>query len=184
VRLFVAAELPEPVVAALVRWQPALAAVRPVASGSLHLTLAFLGERSSAEASAAAEVVRSVAAPVDGLTLGAARWLPPRRPRVLAVEVEDGGGGLGALQVAVVAGLEAAIGFVPERRRFLAHVTVGRVRSRGLAPAPGAAGDLPALPRGAPFALAALTLMRSKLGGGRAARYEPVERVALSPFLR
>jgi 2'-5' RNA ligase len=185
VRLFVAAELPPPVVAALTGWRPALDAVRPVAPESLHLTLAFLGERSAAEASAAAEVVRSVAAPVGQLALGAARWLPPRRPRVLAVEVEDGGGGLGALQAAVVAGLEEAIGFVPERRRFLAHVTVGRVRSGGGAAArPGSGGDLPAVPRGAPFALAALTLMRSRLGGQRPARYEPVERVALSPFLR
>jgi 2'-5' RNA ligase len=185
VRLFVAAELPPPVVAALVGWRPALDAVRPVAPEALHLTLAFLGERSVAEASAAAGVVRSVAAPVEGLALGAARWLPRRRPRVLAVEVEDGGGGLGALQAAVVAGLEEAIGFVPERRRFLAHVTVGRVRSGGGAAArPGSGGDLPAVPRGAPFALAALTLMRSRLGGQRPARYEPVERVALSPFLR
>jgi 2'-5' RNA ligase len=181
VRLFVAAELPEPVVGALVGWFPALDGVRPVAPESLHLTLAFLGERSGAEASAAAAVVRSVATPVDGLTLGAARWLPRRRPRVLAVEIEDRGGGLAALQAAVVAGLQAAIGFAPERRRFLAHVTVGRVRSRG---APPPAGDLPAVESGAPFALAALTLMRSRLGGGRPARYEPVERVALSPFLR
>jgi hypothetical protein len=62
------------------------------------------------------------------------------------------------------------------------------VRSRGGAPgpAPGAAGDLPALPRGAPFALAALTLMRSRLNRSPSApaSYEAVERVALSPFLR
>jgi 2'-5' RNA ligase len=180
VRLFVAAELPEPVVSALVAWRPALAALRPVAPEALHLTLAFLGERSAREASAAAQVVRSAAAPVDGLALGAARWLPPRRPRVLAVEVEDRDGALAAVQAAVVAGLAEAIGFAPERRRFLAHVTVGRVRSRG---APAAGGDLPAVPSAEPFAVVALTLMRSRLGGGRAARYEPVERVALSPFL-
>jgi 2'-5' RNA ligase len=53
VRLFVAAELPEPVVSALVGWRPALAALRPVAPEALHLTLAFLGERSAREASAA-----------------------------------------------------------------------------------------------------------------------------------
>jgi 2'-5' RNA ligase len=122
--------------------------------------------------------------PVDGLALGAGRWLPPRRPRVLAVEVADPSGGLAALQAAVARGLGEAIGFVPERRRFLAHVTVGRVRSRGVAPA--SAGGLPAPPRGAPFALAALTLMRSRLNRSPSAptSYEAVERVALSPFLR
>jgi 2'-5' RNA ligase len=210
VRLFVAAELPEPVVSVLAAWRPVLEGVQAVAPQSLHLTLAFLGERSAAEASAAGAVVRAVAAPVDGLMLGAARWLPARRPRVLAVEVADPSGGLAALQAAVVAGLGEAIGFAPERRRFLAHVTVGRVRrgdmgrvgvrARGAPAAPSAgdvpaapgvarpaapsAGALPAAPGVAPFALTALTLMRSKLGGGRPARYEPVERVALSPFLR
>lgn len=178
-RLFVAAELPEPVVSALVAWRPGLDAVRPVAAASLHLTLAFLGEHGEEETALAAGVVRRVAAPVDELSLGAARWLPPRRPRVLAVEVLDPSGGLRALQAAVVAGLGEAIGFVPERRRFLAHVTVGRVRSgarvRSAVPAPVEGAGT--------FALAALTLMRSHLGGGPA-RYEALERVALSPFLR
>jgi 2'-5' RNA ligase len=172
VRLFVAAELPDPVTAALVAWRPALDGVRPVAAESLHLTLAFLGERTEAEAAAAAWVVRSVAAPVDGLVLGRARWLPPRRPRVLAVEVADPSGGLADLQAAVVAGLGEAIGFRAERRRFLAHVTVGRARSRP------PEVELPPV-GGPPFALAAVTLMRSRLGGGRPARYEAWERVAL-----
>jgi 2'-5' RNA ligase len=88
------------------------------------------------------------------------------------VEVADPSGGLGALQAAVVAGLGEAIGFRAERRRFLAHVTVGRVRTRP------ADVELPAL-GGPSFALAAVTLMRSRLGGGRPARYEALERVAL-----
>lgn len=181
-RLFVAAELPRPVVRALVAWRPAVDAVRPVAAESLHLTLAFLGERTAEEATAAAAVVRAVATPVDGLALGAGRWLPPRRPRVLAVEVADPSGALSALQSAVVRGLGEAIGFRAERHAFLAHVTVGRVRSgarvRDVA--------LPGRPDGDPFAIAALTLMRSRLDRSppAPARYEPVERVALSPFLR
>jgi len=183
VRLFVAAELPEPVVTALTAWRPRIDGVRPVAAEALHLTLAFLGERTAQEAEAAAGVVRTVAAPVEGLALGRPRWLPPRRPRVLAVEVADRSGTLAALQAAVVSGLGEAIGFAPERRAFLAHVTVGRVRSGARV-----RGDvaLPAVEAGEPFALAALTLMRSRLGGGSggAAAYEALERVALSPFRR
>jgi 2'-5' RNA ligase len=182
VRLFVAAELPPSVVGALVAWRPALDGVRPVAAESLHLTLAFLGERTQEEAMAAAGVVRSVAAPVDGLVLGSGRWLPPRRPRVLAVEVGDPSGGLAAVQAAVVRGLGEAIGFRDERRAFFAHVTVARVRSGARVPD----GALPGLAERDPFALAALTLMRSRLNRSppAPARYEPVERVALSPFRR
>ncbi len=130
-RLFISAQLPASVVDALIAWCPQQDNLRAVAPASLHVTLAFLGERCEAQAAAAAGVVRAVAAPVEGLSLGAARWLPPRRPRVLAVEVHDPCGGLAALQRAVVEGLAGAIGFVPERRRFLPHVTVARVSRRG-----------------------------------------------------
>ena len=182
-RLFVAAELPEPVVTALTAWQPGIDGLRPVATEALHLTLAFLGERTAREAEAAAGVVRAVAAPVEGLGLGRPRWLPPRRPRVLAVEVADPAGALASLQAAVVAGLEEAIGFVPEPRAFLAHVTVGRVRSGARVRGCVALPEIAAID---PFALEALTLMRSRLGGGvgGSASYEALERVALSPFRR
>ncbi len=175
-RLFVAAELPDAVVRALARWAPRDDGLRAVAPASLHLTLAFLGERSPEQAEAAVGVVRAVAAPVAGLTLGAGRWLPRRRPRVLAVEVVDSSGALGALQAAVVAGLGEAVGFAPERRTFLPHVTVARVRRGGRADA--AVGPAPEV---APFSVTALTLMRSHLSSSPRgpARYEALERVAL-----
>jgi 2'-5' RNA ligase len=174
VRLFVALELPADVRAALVAWRPADAALRPVADADLHVTLAFLGERSQAEARAVARVLAGVARPVGGLALGAPRWLPPRRPRVLAVELADADGALTALHYGLVGALGDAIAFRPERRRFLPHVTVARVRS---APA-----EVELVPPGgpAPFAAPALTLFRSRLSPG-GARYEALERVALPP---
>jgi 2'-5' RNA ligase len=174
VRLFVSAELPRGVVDALVAWRPRMEGLRAVAPESLHLTLAFLGERSEADAVAAAAVVREVAAPVGSLSLGAGRWLPARRPKVLAVDVVDGSGALGALQRAVVAGLEQAIGFAAEPRPFLPHVTVARVR-RGVRVR---AGDLGEVAGAGEFRATALSLMRSRLGEGPAS-YQALERVAL-----
>lgn len=176
-RVFVAVELPDRVVEALAAWQPRLDGLRPVAPESLHLTLAFLGERSVAEVDAAARVVREAAVPVGGLSLGAGRWLPSRRPRVLVVEVGDATGALGALQRAVVEGLTAAIGFEAERRAFLPHVTMARV-SRGPAIPQLRDVDLGPLGEVGEFAACAVTLMRSHLARGPA-RYEPLERVAL-----
>jgi 2'-5' RNA ligase len=90
------------------------------------------------------------------------------------VELVDAAGELAALQRDVVAGLAAEIGFAPERRAFLPHVTVARVRSgaRVRAGALGAVGGV------GTFGVEALALMRSRLGGGPA-RYEALERVAL-----
>jgi 2'-5' RNA ligase len=172
VRLFVALELPDAVRAALLRWRPDDPALRPVPEEGLHVTLAFLGERSKAEARAVAAVLGAVARPVPALALGGPRWLPPRRPRVLAVDVVDGDGALTALQFGLVGALADAIAFRPERRRFLPHVTVARVRDGAPAVELGAPGGP------ASFAAAALTLFRSHLSP-RGARYEALERVEL-----
>ena len=116
-RLFVALDLPAEVRAALPLpgdgW-------RTLPKESLHVTLAFLGERAAAEP--VIEAVRGAMRPVGELTLRPAVLLPPRRPRVMAVPLA---GDVSALQGAVA----GALGVV-ERRPFLAHVTVGRARGR------------------------------------------------------
>lgn len=174
-RLFVALELPEEPVDALVAWRPVDAALRPVPRAALHVTLAFLGAREPGDVGPIARAMREAARPARALSLGAARWLPPRRARVLAVDVADGGedGALAALQAELTAGLTAALDWTPERRRFLAHVTVARVRSGAVPPtlaldAPPAVG----------FAATAVTLFRSLLSP-HGARYEALERIAL-----
>lgn len=174
-RVFVAAELPEAVAARLAAWAPSDPALRPVAVEALHLTLAFLGERSEAQAGAVGAALRPLARPVGALALGEALWLPPRRPRALTVAVADGEGALGALQADVVAALERAVGFEAERRPYLPHVTVARVRANARAPRLRLA---PPAPRGEPFAATALTLLRSR-PSPRGARYEALERIRL-----
>ncbi len=176
-RLFAALEVPPAVREALAAFGSAAAgddfALRPVRPDALHVTLSFLGHRALDDIEPAAEVIRSVAAPVGGLSLGEPLWLAPRRPHVLTVAVTDPEGALARLQEAVAGGLAEALGLVPERRPFRPHVTVARVR-RGAAPR---RSGLPEAPE-ASFAGEALTLYRSWLGGGPA-RYEALERVAL-----
>ena len=166
VRLFVAADLPDDVRDALVAWRPSDDALRPVAPEYLHVTLAFLGacEESLVDAIGAAAV--ACAAPVGSLRVGDGLWLPPRRPRVLAVALEDPDGRLGAVQAAVVAAMARVAGHAPEDRPFLPHVTVARVR-RGSRVPRGSLAAAPALR----FAPTALTLYRSFLSP-HGARYE------------
>jgi 2'-5' RNA ligase len=181
-RLFVALELPAEVRAALAAFGRAAAeaddALRPVREDDLHVTLIFLGHRRLDEievaASAVEEAATGVAAPL--LELGAPLWLSPRRPHVLTVELDDPSGALAALQSAVSVELVEELGLVLERRRFLPHVTVARVR-RGAVPRRSGLPD-PTWEGLGPFPGEAVTLFRSHLGGGPA-RYEPLLRVPL-----
>jgi 2'-5' RNA ligase len=131
-RLFVALDLDSEVRRALVRWRdefaPAIPGIRSVTMDALHVTLCFLGSRSLEEvdAIAAACAIRS-AAPITGLRLGAATWLPRRHPRVLAATIEDNAGALAGVQSAIADALAAGGWYQREKRPFLAHVTVARV---------------------------------------------------------
>jgi 2'-5' RNA ligase len=179
VRLFVALELPAGVRDALTAWTARVTgddpALRPVTPDALHLTLAFLGVRPPADvgpvADAAAGAVAGGAWP-EALALGEALWLAPRRPHVLTVGVDDLDGALAALQARLVAGLTRELGWEPERRRFLPHVTVARVR-RGRVPR---GYDVPEPPQPGPFAAAGVAVMRSELSAG-GARYEVLSAV-------
>jgi RNA 2',3'-cyclic 3'-phosphodiesterase len=180
-RLFIAVDVPATVREALAEFgrsaAVADAALRAVGPAALHVTLAFLGHRSLDEIEPLAGVVRDAAAGREAPALGVdeALWLSPRRPSVLAVRLQDPSGGLAAIASVVAEGAAQAVGFEPERRAFLPHVTVARVR-RGHPPR---RRGLPELPATAPFDAEAVTLYRSHLGGRGPARYEALERVAL-----
>lgn len=177
-RLFVAADLPAAVRAQLAGWAAAqtggVAGLRLIDAASLHVTLCFLGWGELGEVPAIAAACRaavpSVAVP---LRVGAPLWLPPRRPRVLAVDLDDETAGLARAQSALAAALSAGGHYEPEDRAFLAHVTVARVR-RGARIRPT---ELPA-PEPVSFPVPGVTLYRSHLGSG-GARYVPLETVPL-----
>jgi 2'-5' RNA ligase len=168
VRLFVAAELPDDVRAALAAWRPRDGALRAVHQAGLHVTLCFLGWRDETRVGEIGAAATACAAPVGALSVQAGLWLPPRRPRVLAVALDDPHHRLAALQQRVSDAMVKAAGYEPEARPFLPHVTVARVRRGERAPR----GDLPA-PPALRFVPTALTLYRSRLGR-QGARYEPL----------
>ena len=176
-RLFIALDLPAAARKALAAWaaQAAPAEVRPVPVDNLHVTLAFLGARSSDEAAAAGALLPALARPLAQLRTTGALWLPPRRPGVLTVALEADET-LAALQAELVSGLASAIGFEAERRRFRPHVTVGRV-ARGTRIDTRRAFDPPA--PALRFQAPALTLYRSRTAPD-GARYERLSGVELA----
>ena len=177
-RLFVALSLPVTVIDELLRWRaPVLASVdglRAVGAGSLHVTLCFLGSHPRDEIdriAEACEVVGRMAPPA--LSLREPLWLPTRRPKVLAVSLQDRGGRLQEIQSALARSLARGGWYEAEPRPFTAHVTVARagrrerVRPVELEPPAVLAwrGDN-------------LVLFRSRLERG-GARYEPLQTVPL-----
>lgn len=178
-RLFVALELPGGVRSELAHWggevAAATAGLRSLTEANLHVTLCFLGARAASEVTAIASACAGLASqPPAPLRLGDALWLPRRAPRVLAVALDDTEGKLAAVQTRLSATLASGGWYVPERRRFLAHVTVARVR--------GGARVRPQ-PLGPPAALELLgqrlIMYRSHLGPA-GARYEALASVTLS----
>jgi 2'-5' RNA ligase len=178
-RLFVALELGGEDRRALVAWaREAVAAdraLRIVAAESVHLTLAFLGSLPVEEIGPLSLMVEELEGwPAPPLSTGAALWLSPRHPHVLAVAVADDGGALGALHGAVWDGLEA-LGYEREERRFTPHLTVARVR-HGWTPSQAALPPTPALR----LDVGGVALMRSFLGEGPP-RYEALARAEFGP---
>jgi 2'-5' RNA ligase len=171
VRLFVALELPERVVAPLLAWAAPLGLRAPSAP---HLTLAFLGEVERVDAVVA--TVLPLAAPVGDLA--ARRPVLLGRGSALAVELTDGDGACAALARRVGKALAAAGLHTPERRRFRPHVTVARVPRGAPVPPVRELAPLPEAAR-APFAATALTVFSSALSP-RGARYTAVGSAPLS----
>jgi 2'-5' RNA ligase len=178
-RLFTALELPAVARETLTRWcserLDAIPAARRLDPEAFHVTLCFLGGHALDDVPEIARACRMVAGQRRVvLTLGRALWLPERRPRVLAVELEEGDKALTRLQAALSRSLQAGGWYEPEARPFLGHVTVARV-PKGHTVSP------PALPTPTPlrFVSAGVTLYRSHLGP-EGARYQPLETVGLS----
>ena len=170
-RLFVALDLPREARAALVAWRDEAlggrAELRLLPPESLHLTLAFIGYRPRADVEDIASAAVGAAAGLGSASLrpcGVAA-LPPRRPRLFALDLEDRGGRAAAIQAAVSRALEAGGWYEPEARPFWPHVTLARVRRDQRT------GPLRATPPGEPFVAGEVTLYRSHLSP-RGAAYE------------
>jgi 2'-5' RNA ligase len=177
--MFVALDLPDEPRDALAAWRDELLSgrrdLRPVRAEALHVTLVFLGWQDESAAERIAELTFGAVA--DGaaaprLTATGVRPLPPRDPRLFALDLEDEEARASAAQGAISAALEAERFYKPEKRPFWPHITLARVK-RGERRVPPLAKE-PA-PPGEPFAADRLTLYRSTLRP-QGAVYEPLAR--------
>jgi RNA 2',3'-cyclic 3'-phosphodiesterase len=178
--MFVALDLPAGPRGALAAWRDQLVEgrrdLRPVREEALHVTLVFLGWQDEQAAAAIAEAAfGAMSSQPPLLRAGGVRPLPPRDPRLFALDLEDEEARAGAVQAAVSDALEAGRWYRPEKRPFWPHVTLARVKrgERRVPPLP----DSPA-PPGAPFEARELTLYRSTLRP-QGAVYERLARATL-----
>jgi len=181
-RAFLALALPEAVQAACadlvreLRARPFGDAVRWGRPEGYHLTLRFLGNVALPRLPELAKRVGEAVAGWEAFeaTLGEPQAFPDRRrPRVVV---------LAARPVAVlseladrVEGAVVAAGLPAEKRRFRAHLTLGRVRNRRLPSFEGVRAPEPGC-----FPVGEVVLFRSDLERD-GARYTALERLSLSP---
>jgi 2'-5' RNA ligase len=172
-RLFLALEPPKQIREELAAWRDALVGdredLRPVPTHALHVTLVFLGWQAERDAERIAASARDAGAglPAATLTPAVVKQVPPRRPRLFALDLEDEDRRCVEVQEAVSGALAAEGYYRPEKRPFWPHMTLARVK-RGRR-APGLeAGPLPP-----PFEAAQVTLYRSTLRP-QGAIYDPL----------
>jgi 2'-5' RNA ligase len=193
-RLFVALDPPPAVCEELAVWARGAARglglgartgkgrrLRLLEAQALHLTLCFLGSRPVAEIEEIAAALENCEATSGELLVGAPLWLPPRRPRALAVAIVDRGERLATLQETVLEAVSNTIDWQPERRRFRAHVTLARMSGGAASGRRLLDGEaqLPPTPS-LSFTPTAVVLYRSWLAPAGAS-YEAITTRALSP---
>lgn len=105
------------------------AKVKWVAPANVHLTMKFLGEIDDEMGGkvAAAMAEAAGAGPISFTVAGLGRFPPRGKPRTLWAGVSDGADAVVALFTKLDAAL-GPLGFESERR-FVPHVTIGRVKS-------------------------------------------------------
>jgi 2'-5' RNA ligase len=152
-------------------------AVRWVRPEGYHVTLRFLGNVPTDDVPALAKSVEGALAGSRrfSVTLGATHAFPSaQKPRVVVIELEPEAE-LAALAARVEAGVVAA-GLPAEKRRFRAHLTLGRVRGRRVP-----ALDAPVPDAGA-LEVDEVVLFKSDLGAG-GSRYTPLAQLPLPASL-
>jgi len=173
VRAFVAIELPSSVKSALSQLQDNLkrsehASVKWVNTGSIHLTLKFLGNIATETIPELTKVLSEAARGITPfhLELGEMGVFPNlRAPRVVWVGLRGETATLSVLQENIESAL-IPLGFPPENRAFSPHLTLGRVREKASPGERRSLGQAVASSKVAstePFPVDSLSLMRSTL---------------------
>ena len=133
-RLFVACDLPAAAAAAVAAWQAAelephdeLRVVH-----TLHVTLCFLGSVPERRVDDVVAALGKLSLEALTTALGEPLFLPERGPRrVVTIRLDDRAGALAATQRSVSEALYHCRVYTPEKRPWLAHLTVARFRRPG-----------------------------------------------------
>src|SRR5690348_6948584 len=135
-RLFVAVPVPDPIKEAIAELQRKLQRLLPEApirwtdSRQIHLTVRFFGSVRSEQVNEIKEALATACKGRNAFGLkacGLGIFPDKRRPRVIWVGVQDGEGGLAALQEKIQTAT-AHFGEKPDERPFSAHLTLGRIK--------------------------------------------------------
>ena len=162
-RLFLALEPSSEDRERLARWRDSIVAgrddLRPVAPETLHLTLVFLGYRPEKEIPRIAELAFGAIADATAVALEplGVKPIPPRNPRLFALDLADDDGRAAAIQQAASDALAAERIYRPEKRAWWPHVTLARVKRNARAE------PLEADPPAGPIRADTVTLYRSQL---------------------
>lgn len=167
-RLFIAVPLPRPALkeagAVLEGLRELGWPVRWVRDDAMHITLKFFGEVTSDRIDGIEEMLRHAAlgVPRMSLVIGQAGGFPDgRRPRVLHLAIQAGPE-LEVLQDRIERSC-GDLGFAPEGRPFVPHVTLGRVREGQRLPADAIRQLEAILPSGRAFPADRVVLFESRL---------------------
>jgi 2'-5' RNA ligase len=187
-RTFIAAPLPEGVIAALQRLRDALRTnrlpIRWVGPRNSHLTLAFLGNVQPEQLAVIDRAAREACRNRGGFDLsarGLGVFPSPSRPRVVWVGIGGALDPLTGLKRELDRRLAAAadLAYVPEKRSYRPHLTLGRIKGNidggRLAAAMRPLADFEPVP----FRVAELALIKSELTP-HGARYSLLEAFPLA----
>jgi 2'-5' RNA ligase len=126
-RLFVAVDLPDEIADQVLRLCTGLPAIRWAAPDQLHLTIRFIGEVTHEAFYEIGTALGDIVLRPFEIRLKGLGLFPPRgAPHTLWVGVEEDGG-LSQLKRRIDRAIDGA-GVPAERRKFQAHVTLGRFR--------------------------------------------------------
>jgi 2'-5' RNA ligase len=135
IRAFIAIDLPEHIRASVTEAQTRLKQSRAKIAwtkvANLHLTLQFLGDIPEAHADKIGAALAAVAGrhvPFEVTVAGAGAFPDLAKPRVLWLGCADAGGQLQGLATEVRQAM-TALGYRPDEHEFVAHLTLGRVKS-------------------------------------------------------
>jgi 2'-5' RNA ligase len=131
-RLFFALPIPAAAAEGLASWAARNLGggegVRPVAASQLHVTLAFLGGRPASDLDLLRHALQQVSRDAELPRLTVERYR--ETPSVCMLVLDDHNGWAATLQARLSAALVSAGLYEPERRPWLAHLTVARIRRR------------------------------------------------------